>query len=173
MSARIALREATAAKHATVDAAFGSYDLADRIAYGRFLTAHARALPAVEAALRGNAALPAFGPRTALLRADLAALGLAMPEPLPAPEPASDAAAFGALYVTEGSRLGGAMLARAVSPDLPRAYLSAIHPSGTWRAFGELLDARADAGGAAWLGEAITAAEATFELYAQAAAIDA
>ena len=169
MSARTALRTATAKKHDAVDAAFGHFDLTDPAAYGRFLTAHARALPAVEKALEACDTIPAFAPRTEALAADLAALGLAMPEPLPLAPPENEAAAFGALYVIEGSRLGGAMLAKQVPDGLPHAYLSAIHPPGAWRAFGETLDRAEKAGGPGWLERAIAAAEATFDLYAEAA----
>lgn len=169
MSARAALRSATAAKHEAVDAAFGRFDLTDRASYGRFLTAHARALPAVEAALEACDAIPAFAPRTDALQADLAALGLPMPDPLPLAPPENEAAAFGALYVIEGSRLGGAMLARQVPAALPRAYLSAVHPPGGWRAFGDMLDRAEKAGGPGWIDRAVAAAEATFDLYAEAA----
>lgn len=172
MSARAALRTATAAKHDVVDAAFGRFDLTEPASYGRFLTAHARALPAVESAVAACAALPAFAPRAGLLRADLDALGLPMPDPLPLAPPESEAAAFGALYVIEGSRLGGAMLAKQVPAPLPHAYLSATHQPGGWRAFGELLDRAGKAGGAAWLDQAIAAAKATFDLYAEAARMD-
>jgi heme oxygenase len=169
MSARAALRSATAAKHDAVDAAFGRFDLTDPASYRRFLTAHARALPAVESALAACDSLPAFAPRTDLLRADLVALGIAMPDPLPLAPPESDAAAFGALYVIEGSRLGGAMLAKRVPKALPHAYLSATHQPGAWRAFGDVLDRAEKAGGPGWIDRAIAAAEATFDLYAAAA----
>jgi heme oxygenase len=169
VSARATLRTATAASHEAVDAAFGAFDLSDAVSYGRFLTAHARALPAIEKALAANDTLPPFRPRTALLEQDLATLGLTMPNPLAVAEPASDAAAFGALYVIEGSRLGGAILARAVPSGLPRGYLAAIHRPGAWRAFGEALDRAAEAGGESWLAQAIASASATFDLYAVAA----
>jgi len=170
VSVRIALRNATAGRHETVDAAFAAFDLSDAISYGRFLTAHARALPAVERALAANDALPPFTTRTRFLERDLAALGIAMPAPLPLAAPGSDAAAFGALYVIEGSRLGGAMLSRSIPPSLPRTYLSAAHSPGGWRALGEELDRAGAAGGDIWLAEAVAAAEATFDLYVTAAA---
>lgn len=169
MSARVTLRTATAQKHEMVDAAFGTFDLSDSGSYGRFLRAHARALPAVERALSARADLPPFEPRTPLLQQDLAALGLAMPEPFEMRAPDNEAGAFGALYVIEGSRLGGGVLAGEVPPDLPRAYLSAVHPTGAWRAFGEALDRASDRGNADWMEQAIAAADATFDLYADAA----
>ena len=63
--------------------------------------------------------------RSGLLRRDIAALGL-RPVRLTAgdetvlAEPCSVAASFGYLYVTEGSTLGGRMLARALDPVLGR-----------------------------------------------------
>jgi heme oxygenase len=171
VSARAALRSATAANHDAVDAAFSRFDLTDPASYGRFLTAHARALPVVEEALEACGTVPAFAPRRSLLAADLAALGLPMPDPLPlAAAPDSEAAAFGALYVIEGSRLGGAMLARTVPDTLPYSYLSAVHPPGAWRALGEAMDRAGKAGGPGWLERAIAAAAATFDLYTRAAA---
>jgi len=169
MSARAVLRSATTAKHEVVDAAFGRYDLTDPVSYGCFLTAHARVLPSVEAVLATWETIPAFAPRTDALQADLATLGLAMPDPLLLAPPENEAAAFGALYVIEGSRLGGAMLARQVPDALPRSYLSAVHPPGGWRAFGELLDRAERAGDPSWIDRAVVAAEATFDLYAEAA----
>ena len=76
-----ALRAATAPDHDRVDAAYGAFDLADRIRYAVFLRAHARALPAAEAALAARPGLPDFRRRAPLLADDLAALG----EPAPAP----------------------------------------------------------------------------------------
>jgi len=170
MSARATLRSATSTRHDAVDAAYGAFVLAEAISYGRFLTAHARALPAVEKALRACATLPPFAPRTELLRADLAQLGRPMPDPMPLAPHSNEAAAFGALYVIEGSRLGGAMLARQVPDTLPRAYLSATHDSGGWRMFWERLDRAEETGGPGWIDRAIAAAKATFDLYAAAAA---
>ena len=169
MSARAALRSATAAKHDAVDTAFGRFDLRDPGSYGRFLTTHARVLPALERALAACEALPPFPPRTELLRADLDSLGLVMPDMMSVARPRSEAAAFGALYVIEGSRLGGAVLAKQVPASLPRAYLSAIHGPGGWRAFGDRLDRAELHGGAGWLDSAVAAAAATFDLYLEAA----
>lgn len=166
------LRVATAKDHDGVDARFGSVSLDDPAGYRRVLTAHARALPAVEAALTADGReLPIWRPRTAVLAADLAALGVAMPEPLPFAV-TGDAGRWGALYVIEGSRLGGQLLARSVGQDLPSAYLSSRHEPGEWRALLAALDARAAAMGAAWEDAAIAGARATFALYAAAAAAE-
>lgn len=169
VSAHQHLRTATAASHEEVDAAFGGFDLGDRKSYGRFLTAHAHVLPAIEAALADDVALPGIDPRAPLLAEDLAALALPLPAWSDVMAPATSAGRFGMLYVIEGSRLGGGMLARAVGPGLPRAYLSAVHERGGWRAFGQAVDAAAAEGGADWLDEAVDGARRTFELYAMAA----
>jgi len=167
MSAVQQLRAATAANHDAVDAAFAEVDFADPGSYGRFLTAHARALPAVEQALAGVDSLPPLRPRTPLIMDDLRALGLAPPVPLPFSLSGRTSSAFGAAYVLEGSRLGGGMLAKRVGAGMPTAYLSATHLSGEWRQFLATLD-RSEAGDA-WIAEAVAAARATFDLYGLAA----
>ncbi len=165
-----ALRSATGGDHDRVDTAYGDFDLAAPDSYRAFLHAHARALPAAEDALAAVPGLPQFRPRTPLLAADLAALDEAMPPPLPFTLPTGDAAAWGALYVVEGSRLGGIMLARTVPDGLPTAYLGARHLSGEWRELLGALDRAATlAGTDTWIDEAITGARATFDLYRRAA----
>ncbi len=150
-----------------MDAAYGAYRLDDRESYTAFLIAHARALPAVEAQLaERNVAFPWRSRRDALV-ADLAALGRGMPEPLPFDLADDEAACWGALYVTEGSRLGGVMLARQVGEGLPRAYLESGFGAGEWRDFRHTLDAAASDG--AWVDRAVAAAEQVFGLYRRAA----
>ncbi len=166
------LRAATGIAHERLDARFGVFDLADTRDYGRFLQAHAAALMPVEAALdtAGMAALLDDWParrRAALIAADLAALGLAMPAPVPVAPLANMAAAWGAAYVVEGSRLGGAMLARRVADDAPRAYLATPLPKGAWRLFLGRLDAALDADAAR--ATAIRGALATFAVFEAAA----
>ncbi len=167
MSASQALREATAAAHDAVDAAYARFDLTDRAGYTAFLLAHARILPPIEAVLGAHPTLPAFPPRTPALAADLATLGVAMPGPMAVTIPDDPAAAWGMFYVVEGSRLGGVMLARQVAPDLPHAYLSAGHGSGDWRTIRAAIDA-ADTGDD-WTARAVAAAEQCFAWYGQAA----
>ena len=150
-----------------MDAAYGAYRLDDRESYTAFLIAHARALPAVEAQLaERNVAFPWRSRRDALV-ADLAALGRGMPEPLPFDLADDEAACWGALYVTEGSRLGGVMLARQVGEGLPRAYLESGFGAGEWRDFRHTLDGAASDG--AWVDRAVAAAEQVFGLYRRAA----
>lgn len=162
------LRAASAPDHDRVDALFGGYRLDEAESYTRFLHAHARALPAAEAALAAVPDLPGWRTRTALLAADLAALGQEMPAPLDFA--VEGPAAWGLLYVTEGSRLGGAMLARSVPDALPSAYLAARHERGEWKRTLEALEARAAAEGEAWQEEALAGARAGFRLYEAATA---
>lgn len=164
-----ALRAATADCHERVDATFASFDLADKGSYTAFLMAHARVVPAIESALRDAGGLPRIEPRAVALAADLAALGATMPSAVKVTPPASDAIAWGMLYVIEGSRLGGVFLARGVGADLPKTYLAAGHERGGWKALLRALDAAGEDGGTMWLADAEHAARQVFELYEQAA----
>lgn len=161
--ARQALRNATMASHDRVDDLFSGFSLVDRASYTTFLKAHARALAPLEAIARPAA------PRLPLLAEDLAALGESLPVPVDTPDQAGEGFRWGALYALEGSRLGGAMLARRVAADLPRAYLSAVHEKGGWVAFQQQLDVQADQGGDAWIDGAVRGAEAAFALFEAAA----
>ncbi len=164
------LRQATAADHEMVDAHYGGFALDRPAGYRSFLTAHARALPAVERALVEASDLPPWRSRTALLAADLHALDAPMPAPLPF-QPGAAAERWGALYVIEGSRLGGQLLARSVPAGLPSAYLAAHHLPGEWRRLLTTLDTHAAGQGQAWQDAALAGARACFALYARAAAI--
>jgi heme oxygenase len=141
---RQALRSATADWHDRVDRAFSSFDLTDASSYGRFLLAQAGAHIAVDAALEAGGVAAALDDwperrRAHLLRDDLAALGLALPDVAAIPAFDGTPAMFGAVYVLEGSRLGGALLKRSVSPDLPASFLGA-GDSAAWRRLLDLLD---------------------------------
>lgn len=157
------LREATRIDHEAVDSAFARFDLSDRASYAAFLRAHAGAIGAVEPAIAPER------PRLPLLAADLAALDEALPPPLPftPPDAEAEGARWGVRYTLEGSRLGGAMLARTVAPGLPIAYLSARHAQGEWRRFTDALDraiGREDE-----LAAAVAAARVVFGLFAAGA----
>ncbi|KAA2213131.1 biliverdin-producing heme oxygenase [Teichococcus oryzae] len=145
------LREATAALHAEADRLGGAHDLSTLPGYARFLGVHARALPGLEAALdaAGLAAMLPDWPRrrrAAALQADLTRLGEPVPAPLPVPPIAPGAAALGAAYVLEGSRLGNTMLLRQAQagPALAEcgafAYLSHQPGPAGWAGFLALLD---------------------------------
>ena len=94
-------------------------------------------------------------------------MGHDMPEPLTLDLSDDDAARWGALYVTEGSRLGGVMLARQVGEGLPKAYLQSGFGPGEWRNFRDALDAAA--GDDDWIDRAVAAADLVFALYGEAA----
>lgn len=163
------LRALTQPLHDHVDAAFGGFRLDDRVSYGRFLRAHALALPAAETALATVDGVPAWRPRAPLLAADLADLGESGPTPIAFDLPTGQGAAWGALYVVEGSRLGGVMLARGIGAGLPSRYLGAAHLPGEWRDLRLAFDERSASGGAGWMDEASAGAHATFALYEEAA----
>lgn len=162
------LRASTRADHDQVDALFGAFDLAEASSYGTMLRAHARALLPVEAWM-ADGAVPLWEPRGAALRADLDALGLTVPDVPPLHWRTDDAALWGTAYVLEGSRLGGAMIARRLPSAMPRAYLGQVHAPGHWRAFLAALDERAEVNGAQWQADAVAAAQRTFETFAAAA----
>lgn len=165
------LRNATRADHDRVDAVFGGFDLADRADYTAFLRAHAAALLPVERALDhagAEAVVPDWAERRRAYRLvqDLHDLG----EPVAAVAPAdlaltTPAAILGALYVIEGSRLGGAMLARRVAADLPRRYLAASDPA-RWRSLIALIERTLT--GPQQREQALGAARAVFGLFAEA-----
>ena len=119
-SLRDVLRAATQGAHARVDAAFSRFDLTCREDYADFLTVHARVVPGLEQALdrAGAGALLADWPerrRGGALLADLADLEAPIPACAAAQVDFADPSeALGGLYVLEGSRLGGAVLARRV-----------------------------------------------------------
>jgi heme oxygenase len=143
-SARAALRAATAAEHERVDRLFSGLDLANPADYRLFLLAQASAFLPVEAAIDkagGKDVLPDWPDRRRghLLGEDLRELG-AKPEPLPSPSLADPPSILGAIYVLEGSRLGGALLKRSLSETAPKRFLHAPQPAGSWRKLLEKLD---------------------------------
>lgn len=161
------LREATRANHDRVDAAYSRFVLGDAASFGDFLTAHAAALIPLEEWIDPASLFPDITPRGSALRADLDTLGREMPTPLTVEWPRTDATRWGALYVVEGSRLGGRMLARSLPDGFPRAYLDAPFQSQTWRALLAALDERGASD--AWAREALDSAMRTFDLFEQAA----
>lgn len=170
MSARAALRAATRADHERVDALFSAHDLCSREGYRRFLERQAAAHLPVERAIDAAGAVAvvpdwAERRRAAQLRADLADL-----EASPAEQdfvlPGGREAMLGALYVLEGSRLGGAVLRQRIPAGLPQRFLSADRP-GAWRALTALLDR--ELGAPAALAEAIAGARSVFDCFARAA----
>jgi heme oxygenase len=140
-----ALRAGTRVAHEQLDGLFAGFDLADRASYAAFLLAHADALVPGEAWLDANGAgrVTADWPdrrRAGALAADLAALGEALPSGEPFAAAADPASVAGVLYVIEGSRLGGRMLARGVAPGLAHTYLDAGRGQPSWPALLATLD---------------------------------
>jgi heme oxygenase len=123
LSAR--LRVETAAAHLAVEAAAGLPERILAVAdYAACLTRFFRLFSPLEAALGRFDSWAGLGidlaarRRTPALLADLAALGCAPPAPAPI-RLSGFPAALGALYVLEGSALGGKILAAALERQLP------------------------------------------------------
>lgn len=173
VSPRFALKAATAEAHQRLDDRFSTLDLAKRDDYAAFLMAQAGAFPPIEAALdrAGVESLVLDWPtrrRSAALLADLADLGLEPPPPAPAPPLSSEADSLGALYVLEGSRLGGALLIRTVPAGLPKSFLTPGNPAA-WRAFVTILDERLSS--QADIDAAARTATAVFKAFSSAASM--
>ena len=164
------LREATAESHDRVDRLFAPLNLAEAGDYGRFLAAQAAVLLPLEQWLddQGIAALLDDWPerrRADLLRDDLDRLGHDAPAPEDVAIPSTPAAMLGAAYVLEGSRLGGALLARQVGADLPRRFLAGER-NASWRGFVGQLDRRLEA--PTDLADAIASARTVFAAFERA-----
>lgn len=87
-----------------------------------------------------------YPPRTALLEQDLAALHAHAPAPALPPPAQGDGGRWGMLYVVEGSRLGGRLIARhlrqtlaAAAPALAYFELGHAEPA-SWRRFQQRLE---------------------------------
>ncbi|QFY60944.1 biliverdin-producing heme oxygenase [Rhizobium grahamii] len=173
MSLRSALRAQTSDCHAEVDTIFGRFDLSDPPQYSLFLSAHARIVPVVEMALE-HAGIIELLPdwperrRRELLTADLADLGVKPPPLLEGFIVQQEAELWGAAYVLEGSKLGGAMLAKSVTAGLPARYLTPNGPRGSIKVFMDRLDEAAIADPET----AISAARDVFALFRRAAEIE-
>jgi heme oxygenase len=156
-----------------VDKVFAHFKLSDKAQYGAFLSAHARVLPAAEEALEAGgiaSLLPDWNERRRrhLLMEDLQTLHLPRPSSL-SPAPLTSASAlWGAVYVLEGSKLGGAMLAKAVPAEFPSRYLSPNGEKGGMKLFMDSLD-RAEG---IDVDAATSAARAVFELFYRAAELE-
>ncbi len=151
-SARARLKHATSDAHDRLDALFSAFDLTDPNGYRRFLAVHWQVLPRCEAMLAASGAarlLPDWPARvrTQALAHDLAAVGGQAPAGHGDVAAVGPAAAFGMMYVLEGSRLGGAVLARRVEANDDPAcrgatrYLRHGAGQGLWPSFVAALDA--------------------------------
>lgn len=147
-SPRTRLKDETRLVHERVDAAFSQLRLNDPDDYATFLTAHWRAMQALEAGIRHiglpveMADLPDCD-LTALIADDLANLGRALPPSSQTPPVSQPLAAAGLLYVKAGSRMGAQILHREVlhsSNAMPVAYLSDRTGIALWRGFISVLE---------------------------------
>lgn len=145
------LRTNTRQWHDRVDQAFTQFDLTTLSGYGTFLKVHCRAIERCESDLADWNVAERFpgwmgAMRMPALLADLDQLSLSRPPPLnslpgaASPRAVSDAELVGMMYVLEGSRLGGRVLAKCVrqSSDArcrsATAYLN--HDGGvSWQSF--------------------------------------
>lgn len=169
MTPRLWIRETTRNEHARVDRLFSRFDLAETAGYRSLLAAHATAHLAIEAALDAAGASAIVDDwdkrrRADLLRADLLDLGVsAALAPDPAPRFRSDAEVLGGVYVIEGSRLGGTILAGRLPAGAPRRFLTAPGAVGAWRKLQALLDDRLQ--DKPMLGAAVEAARSCFRAF--------
>jgi heme oxygenase len=168
VSARAALRVATRADHERVDALYSRFDLTRVADYRLFLAAQAAAHLPIEAALDdagAGAVLPDWERRrrAELLRRDLAEIGAEPLVAMPAPNFSGLPALLGGLYVIEGSRLGGALLKRALQPGTPARFLGAPAEPGSWRQLIATIDGSIDAPDE--IAAATSAAQAVFRLF--------
>ncbi|HZF76324.1 MAG TPA: biliverdin-producing heme oxygenase [Acetobacteraceae bacterium] len=171
------LREGTAAAHARAEMGMWPESAtSDPATYARWLSRHLGLIAPFEVVIETHAAfLAALGAdplpraRRGLLRRDLAMLG--MPEECPAPAPPlTGAEALGALYVLEGSRLGGRVLLRRVEDKMPglaaTAFLAGADAvPGAWRALRGALDGFGEHAGPEAVAAVLRGADATFQAF--------
>lgn len=171
------LREATQESHETLDAAFGSLDLAHRDDYVRFLAGHAIGMEPLFGSFRSfveddlGLECPDY---PAMLRADLSALGLDAHD-LPKVSPAAQLSPPAVGYVVAGSRLGLTVIRRngywGRDQGLASSYMEDDHGAVIWKqAAAELKQRAADEPLAVRESEAAVAA---FDTFRQAFAVSA
>lgn len=136
---RAFLLAATRGQHDEVDRRAGRFDLADASGRAGFLRFMYRGLQPVEDGLdRAGAAglYPAWPDRrrAAVLRRDIRRVGAGVPADGPPVDFPDAEAAWGALYVLEGSRLGARLIARGWPAGERPGFLDP-DPAGTWQTF--------------------------------------
>ena len=167
-----ALRRATRAHHDRIDALIDLRRLRDGAHYARVLQSFASFLagwePAVHAALPKWQAWLSARSRRAFLQQDLRHLGQPAPAPAACPGFASPAAAWGSVYVIEGSALGGQFICRSLAQAGLRADNGAAYfngwgdaTAGLWRDTRETLAAQLASSTS--LDQACDGARATFD----------
>lgn len=144
-AARALLRDACATAHGRLDQRLSAIDFNDRDAYADMLSRMSGPVSALEGALSAGIAPALFGNwagrlRSHALRGDLVALGGCYRQTRVAPLE-DEASAFGALYVLEGSRLGGQVLARMAEASADEEVRGATRyfrhgqGAGLWRSY--------------------------------------
>jgi heme oxygenase len=123
-SPRHRIRLATRAAHEQVDERFSRYDLTNPRDYRKFLAAHWSVLPGCEALLEAGGVLEILDDwpvrrRTDTLARDMTVMGQVPAAVTDTQGAMTPAGLWGMMYVLEGSRLGGAILAQRVEagPD--------------------------------------------------------
>ena len=147
---RNALKTATRDDHERVDSILLSWPLDDIDVYRQFLIAHARVLLPCERWLSRNESstlLPEWTQRdrTAALLNDLHKLGCRPDIPSDMSFDNAEPVQIGMVYVLEGSRLGGFVLAKKLNklrPDLPTSFLSYDADTDVWGRFVEWLNGK-------------------------------
>lgn len=176
VDAHALLREATAERHAAIEAVLGLRQPFGKAHYTRVLQGFAAFLSEWEPLM--VQVLPARWQdwfagtrRLDLVREDLAQLGASwLPVAADMPGLATLPAALGSLYVLEGSALGGQFIAAQARRQLgltPESGAAYFHGCGTatmprWRAFLDRLAVEID-GAPAGRAQAVRAANATFD----------
>lgn len=169
------LRQQTRREHIRTEAVYTDFDLQTLQGYIRFLIAQASAGLAVEQSLESAGVTEVVEDwpdrrRSQLLRDDLARLnvdGIALQPPRSL---GSKAEIMGAVYVLEGSRLGGNILRKRVYRSAPTRFLDAKAKPGAWKAFLASLETQLP--GKEEIGLAVGAARGVFATY-QAAGLAA
>lgn len=161
-----ALRKESRIEHEGVDQVFSRFNLQDPVDYGAFLSAHARVIPVLERGLKAQFEDANIGWREDALRQDMHALGQEMPPEMPWHSIQRDGHAMGVLYVLEGSKLGGRVLAKRVPEGMPSAYLSSVHEAGVWPLFLNTLRVALSEGDEAYRADVLEGARQAFALFA-------
>ena len=138
MTVATILRSRTRREHVRTEAIYAHFDLQDRDGYARFLIAQASASLAVEQSLESAGVTDVVGDwaerrRAHLLSDDLSALNVEGVRLQPTPSFGSSAEIMGAVYVLEGSRLGGKILRKRVFDTAPMRFLGAEARPGAWK----------------------------------------
>lgn len=172
MRPRFALKAATEDLHEALDSRLSQLNLADAGDYGKFLAVQAAVLPGLERALSAAGLGDLVrgwedGRRADRLLADMTVLEMPQPKAVQPPLLPSKAAALGAAYVLEGSRLGAKVLVQHTDPNLSQKFLGADVNSNPWPALVTVLDRELSSPDE--LDEAARAARATFTAFLSAA----